>query len=112
MPSRSTQADPPEIQQKIQALYAQNSLIKQIQSNLSAAQLERDRLEREIFEYRASVAPIQKCPEEVLLMIFELYSNYNPQLVTHLLPVCRHWYNIAVNAPQLWNHIGIFLPET
>jgi len=66
----------------------------------------------EICTYRASAAPTQKCPEEVILMVFQMYTEKNSSFATHLLPVCHRWHPIAVNAPALWNHINVRLGGT
>lgn len=101
------QSDPPEIRRKIQALFLQDKLIEELTSRLFSAQLERGRLEKEIYEYRASVAPIQKCPEEILGIVFEYYLLENPRLICRLLLVCRNWYKVTVSSPRLWNRIPI-----
>ncbi|KIM32555.1 hypothetical protein M408DRAFT_19955 [Serendipita vermifera MAFF 305830] len=110
----STQEDPPEIRKKLEALQSQNNLIEELQLRLNPAQSERDRLEKEIDEYRASVLSgpsyIRKCPKEVLMIVFEFYTLANPLVVRRLLLVCREWYQLAVSMPRLWNRIPISLP--
>ncbi|KIM32549.1 hypothetical protein M408DRAFT_183016 [Serendipita vermifera MAFF 305830] len=107
MTTRSTPSDPPEIRRKLESLQHQHEIIGNLRSRIKAAQLECARLETEIFEYRASVAPIQKCPQELIIMFFEYYTCENPRLIRHLLPVCKTWYELAISSPRLWNRIPI-----
>jgi hypothetical protein len=97
----SSETDPPEIRHKLAALHSQEAIIKQLSQSLKQAQIEYDRLKMEICVYRASVAPMQRCPEEVILMIFQAYANKDASLATRLLSVCRRWHHIVVNAPGL-----------
>lgn len=108
----STESDPPGIRAKIEELKIQKKTVDELISRLEVAQLEILRLEREIVEYHASVAPIQNCPEEILHTIFELYTEHKPRLIANILGVCRRWYSIAINAPTLWNRIDVILPTT
>ena len=55
------------------------------------------------------MAPIHRCPEDVLLMVFCSFAGGNPESATRLLSVCRRWYDIVVRAPRLWNHIDVKL---
>jgi F-box-like len=103
----SDQSDPPEIRGKLESLRHQIKVIEDLSKLVEIAQIERKRLENEIQLYRASVAPIRKCPAEVLLMIFKLFSCKDPKLATRLLRVCRQWYEIAMNSPGLWTYIEI-----
>ncbi|KIM20850.1 hypothetical protein M408DRAFT_30049 [Serendipita vermifera MAFF 305830] len=112
MATHSTSSDPPEIRKKLEALQFQHELIEELRSRISAAELECVRLETEIFEYRASVAPVRRCPQELLLMFFEYYTCENPRLIRRLLLVCKQWYELAISSPRLWNRIPItFDPE-
>jgi hypothetical protein len=103
----SSETDPPEIRHKLAALHSQEAIVKQLSQSLNQAQIEYERLKMEICAYRTSLTPMQRCPEEVILMIFQAYANNNTSLATHLLPVCRRWHHIIVNAPGLWNHISV-----
>ncbi|KIM32559.1 hypothetical protein M408DRAFT_19959 [Serendipita vermifera MAFF 305830] len=111
MVAYSTQEDPPEIREKLEALQSQNGLIEELQLRLNAARLERDRLEREIDEYRTSIPSgpsyIHRCPKEVLMILFEFYTLENPRVVRRLLQVCREWYQLAISTPRLWNRIPV-----
>jgi F-box-like len=55
----------------------------------------------------ASVAPIHKCPHELLVMIFKLYVSNKPFLICHILLVCKTWHAIAVGTPSFWTKIFI-----
>lgn len=112
MATRSNRATPPEIRRKLQALKHQKILISEFQSRLAAAELECSRLEGEIYEYRASIAPIKKCPPEVLAIIFELYLCDNPTIICRLLLVCRQWYQITISTSRLWSRIPIKIRYT
>jgi hypothetical protein len=110
--SRSSETDPPEIRRRLESIQRQRALIEDLATRLKAAQLEHDRMETELNEYRCSIAPIRKCPEEVLLMIFESFAEAAPELVMDLLQVCQRWRDIAANAPRLWTHINIKVEPT
>ena len=105
--SNSCQTDPPEIRRRLESIQNQWALIDDLATRLKAAQLEHDRMEKELNEYRASIAPVRKCPEEVLLMIFESFALSAPEFVAGLLQVCIRWHDIAANVPRLWTHIHI-----
>ncbi|KIM20849.1 hypothetical protein M408DRAFT_30048 [Serendipita vermifera MAFF 305830] len=109
MATHSTPADPPEICRKLEALQHQYKIIEDLRSRIRNAHLECARLETEISEHRASVAPIRRCPQELLLMFFEYYICENPRLIRHLLPVCKQWYELAISSPRLWNDVPIRL---
>jgi hypothetical protein len=66
------------------------------------------RLNKEI-RHSETTAPIHKCPEDVLLIVFYSIVGEDPKLATNLLFVCRQWYGIVVRAPRLWNHINVEL---
>jgi hypothetical protein len=110
--SHSCETEPPEIRRRLESIQRQRALIEDLATRLKAAQLEHDRLETELNKYRYSIAPIRKCPEEVLLMIFESFAEAAPELVTDLLQVCERWRDIAANAPRLWTHINIKVKPT
>jgi F-box-like len=106
------QSDPPEIRSKLESLRHQIKVIEELNKLIEIAQIERNRLENEIQQYRASLAPIRKCPEEILFIIFGLFSYQDPIRATRLLRVCRQWYEIAINSPGLWNYIEIRTKDT
>ncbi|KIM32541.1 hypothetical protein M408DRAFT_182939 [Serendipita vermifera MAFF 305830] len=118
MATHSTPADPPEICRKLEALQHQYKITEDLCSRIKDAQLECARLETEISEYRASVAPIRRFPQELLLMFFEYYICENPRIIRHLLPVCKQWYELAIPFSRLygmtsqsdWKLIGMSNP--
>jgi F-box-like len=55
----------------------------------------------------AFVAPIHKCPHELLVMIFKHYLSNKPFLICRLLLVCKTWHTIAVGTPLFWTKIFI-----
>ena len=57
--------------------------------------------------YRASLAPIRKCPSEILAAIFRSYLEDNPRRIRRLLLVCRLWHNLTLQTPDLWTNIPI-----
>lgn len=56
------------------------------------------------------LAPIQKCPSDVFLIVFELYLVENPRYIRRLLLVCKQWYILVKEPPQLWTHIPFEIP--
>ncbi|KIM32551.1 hypothetical protein M408DRAFT_19950 [Serendipita vermifera MAFF 305830] len=107
MTAHSISSDPPEIRRKLEALQHQHEVIENLRSRINVAQLECARLETELSEYRASVAPIRRCPQELLLMFFEYHTCKNPRLIRNVLLVCKQWYELAISSPRLWNRIPI-----
>jgi F-box-like len=98
---------PSEIQERLSALRSCQRLIEDLTQRLRSAEEERDRLEAELAPYRASIAPVQDCPPEVLSMIFEYGVGRRPQRIRSLMLVCRTWCHIAVNNSRLWTNIPI-----
>ncbi|KAI0308637.1 hypothetical protein OF83DRAFT_202978, partial [Amylostereum chailletii] len=77
---------------------------------------------------RNSLAPVCRIPPEILAVIFELYillfqldithvhrdpgsprtlANSNIAWVVSLTHVCRHWRNVALGSPTLWNRVDV-----
>lgn len=54
--------------------------------------------------------PIQESPGEILLIIFNLYLADDPRLVRRLMLVCKRWYFIIINTPQIWTYISFKIP--
>ena len=98
---------PPKIQQLKDSMAHAKALVEELTSRLISAQHEYDELQREWLQYQASIAPIRRCPSEVLLMIFKLYVVEDPLAIGQLLLVCKHWYELASTSPQLWTHIRV-----
>lgn len=72
-------------------------------------------LQREVFELKASIAPIRKVPNEILGRIFVFhtsecfYKDFDPHgsvsRLKHnyaLMAVCKLWCKTAITCPQLW----------
>ncbi|KIM20852.1 hypothetical protein M408DRAFT_119411 [Serendipita vermifera MAFF 305830] len=102
---------PPQVQELVLSLQRAREDVIQLEIQLEIAKKSRDLLEKEWSRYKASVAPIRRCPEEILLMIFEHYLFENPRLIRHLLLVCQHWHRLTISAPRLWNRIFIDVGE-
>jgi hypothetical protein len=58
------------------------------------------------------LAPIQRCPSDVLLIIFEFYLADNPRYIRRLLLVCKQWCIVVRETPQLWTHIRFRIPSS
>lgn len=96
--------------------------IDRVQTLLAHLFAYRHRIESYIEAHRALASPIRHIPSETLAEIFmqclptsALRSSYPvrdlnvaPLLLTK---ICRHWRNVALNTPQLWNSLHIFLPS-
>jgi hypothetical protein len=54
---------------------------------------------------------INNCPSEILAIVFKLAVSDNPTHVRRILLVCKHWYNLVINDPQMWNVIILRVPE-
>jgi F-box-like len=71
-------------------------------------------LKGELDEYHARITPtpINSCPAEILSIIFRISipEDANVRHMGHLLLVCKRWYTLVVNDPQMWNTINIFAP--
>jgi hypothetical protein len=93
---------PPDIKAKV-------TLLEQHRQTIESLSQECERLERELMQYHASVAPIRKFPQEILLEIFRFYLSENPRLIRRLGLVCKSWYLIVINAPTLWTQIPILI---
>lgn len=70
--------------------------------------------EREVLESRLEQAvrlqsPIQRLPEELLSLIFEIGVMYGDEqdslMLSNLMLVCRYWRQVAVDSPTLWSRI-------
>ena len=75
---------------------------------LLEAELERSSARlRRLQEYRNSIAsPIYRLQPEIISNIFFIYAQdegslYGLRWTRTLLPVCRHWYRIAVDTQRL-----------
>ena len=86
---------------------------------LLEAELERSSARlRRLQEYRNSVAsPIYRLQPEIMSNIFFIYAQdadslYDLRWTRSLLPVCRHWYRIAIDTQRLWSFIEVGPPSS
>ena len=116
---------PEFIQRQIQQLHEREARIVELEAELSQLQKDHAQLERDLEPYRVGsssadvtieptaieTAPINRCPDEILCLIFEnsvLIPHYHV-FIRHLL-VCRRWYTLVTNTAKLWARIEIFSP--
>jgi hypothetical protein len=125
---------PEFIQRQIQQLYEQETRIVGLEAELSQLRKAHAELERDLAPYRvetrfaeiistqrislelSEVAPIRRCPDEILCLFFESFvfphneyfdvSHYHPQ-ICRLLLVCRRWYTLVTNTAKLWTRIEV-----
>jgi hypothetical protein len=102
---------PPKIEELLKSMKKAQTHIENLSEQLNTAKSEYNRLELKWENYKASIAPIRSCPPEVLSMIFHFYLRENPRLVRRLLLVCKQWYSLVVNDPQMWNRISVTVPN-
>ena len=91
-------------------LAAQERLLEELKRSLEAAQCKYDRLKNKLAAYQSSTS-VQGFPPEILSIIFGFTLSENPKHISRLLPVCRDWYEILVNHPQMWNVIQLEVPD-
>ncbi|KAJ6617478.1 hypothetical protein B0H10DRAFT_1320760 [Mycena sp. CBHHK59/15] len=98
-----------------QRLHLLDEKIVYIQRKLLVPLLQqRDEAQQRIDQHACVLAPVRRMPSEILCDIFYLtllsaelsYGSFetseSPWVLTH---VCRHWRNIAISFPSLWNTI-------
>lgn len=98
---------PPNVKSTLRSLQRVNKKIEELSAELLNTKVERERLEKELENYCASIAPIRKVPPEILAAIFEEYVADEPTHVRHLLLVCRLWNKIAMDKASLWTDIRL-----
>jgi len=98
---------PTDIQNKIAMLEHHKAEVKRLKQLLEVSEQQCRLLESDLVNYRASLAPIRKCPAEILAAIFRAYLENNPRHIRRLLLVCRLWYNLTHQTPDLWTNIPI-----
>jgi hypothetical protein len=103
---------PAEIRNKVAMLEHHRAEIKRLKQLIETSEQQCYLLESELAAYRASVAPIRKCPVEILAMIFRAYLEDNPRLIRRLILVCRLWHDLAHQTPDLWTNIPIVFDST
>jgi F-box-like len=87
--------------------------IKELKGLLTAAEKKVEGLQGELAKHQAAntPCPINDCPPEILSMIFKLSIVGSPEYAAQLLLVCKEWYNLVINDPQMWNTISIYVPD-
>jgi hypothetical protein len=98
---------PAEIQNKAAMLEHHRAETKRLKQLLEISDQQCHLLESDLAHYRASVAPIRKCPSEILAAIFRAYLEDNPRQIRRLVLVCRLWHNLTIQTPDLWTNIPI-----
>ncbi|KAG8911422.1 hypothetical protein FRC00_006527 [Tulasnella sp. 408] len=91
---------------------------KQLATNAKALGLAKSYLNKEaddlisrIQHYRNLAAPIHRLPEEILVMILEIFAaGRTVHGMLQLLRIGRLWYRAIVSAPQLWTRLDSALP--
>ncbi|KAG9034259.1 hypothetical protein FS837_002251 [Tulasnella sp. UAMH 9824] len=91
---------------------------KQLATNAKALGLAKSYLNKEaddlisrIQNYRNLAAPINRLPEEILVMILETFAASRTVHDTlQLLRIGRRWYRAIVSSPQLWTRLDSTLP--
>ncbi|KAG8847654.1 hypothetical protein FRC20_002710, partial [Serendipita sp. 405] len=66
---------------------------------------------RPIEETRLTVSPISRCPDCLLVSIFELVTEEGSHNILPLLSVNKRFYQLAMSNPTLWRKIFITINE-
>lgn len=119
--SRSQDVVPPPIDNSSQTLLrsrrmASNLSIPHLREALHSLESKMASLlsERELLESRLEQAvrlqsPIQRLPDELLSVIFEIgvldRNEEDSIMLSSLMLVCQYWRDVAVNTPTLWSYI-------
>lgn len=90
--------------------------LKQLKNLVANSERTVKRLKKNLASCEAAVAIvppafINKCPPEILSMIFKFSIVGNPQNIQRLLLVCKRWHNFILQDPQMWNTIHIRVPN-
>lgn len=117
--------------QQIYRLLAQRKQVAELEAQLKALRKDTTHLEEELVPYKTHImmmekarreldsqsevhdgdlAPIHRCPDEVLQTIFELYLISSHDKIRCLLLVCVRWYEVIMDSPKLWARIHISCP--
>jgi hypothetical protein len=107
---------PDFVLRKVELLRQQEARIFDLEDELLRLRRQRHELQVELSPYRqphtphAAVAPINRCPNEILQLIFEydVKSDFSRHpSIRRLLLVCRSWLRLIMNSPGLWALIQI-----
>jgi hypothetical protein len=123
--SYTYKSDVPEsTQNQIQQLHEHETRIVELEVELSQLRKAHAELERDLAPYRIEspfadikstqmiplelyqVAPIHRCPDEILCLFFENFViSHHHFHIGRLLLVCRRWYTLVTNTAKLWARI-------
>jgi hypothetical protein len=85
--------------------------IARIHEVLAHIELRREEMCRYAEEHRGFLAPVRRCPDEILSEIFtfciperECFERRDPLLVDQ---ICRRWREVALGTPALWSDITV-----
>ncbi|KAE9395212.1 hypothetical protein BT96DRAFT_826593, partial [Gymnopus androsaceus JB14] len=92
--------------------------IDRVQTVLSNLLSEKRQIGNYIEAHRALASPVRQIPPETLAEIFVQCLPTEPAYPVRNLNeapllftmICRHWRNVALAAPLLWNSLHLFLP--
>lgn len=80
--------------------------INRLEERLENLRTERSQLKVRLDLYRASIAPIRRISEDVLVLILsETIAIDASMAIGRLLFVCRDWYRLVRNRRTLWSNI-------
>jgi F-box-like len=92
-------------EQTIMGIKKYDDEINRLEEQIEILRRERSLLRTQLDLYRASIAPIKRLSEDVLVLIFSGIIEDPPTAVGQLLFVCRAWYQLVTNQPTLWSSI-------
>jgi hypothetical protein len=110
------------VQDKISQLSALDKLLTKIESEFEELFTVRLQLEIETMPYRLPPprqtegepstslireSPIERCPDDILLLIFHECLNPRHDKIGHLLRVCKRWNHMVMNTPTMWARIQV-----
>jgi F-box-like len=118
---------PCAIQEKISLLSMFEGLIQNLEEQLNSIRKEHARLEWDVEPYRIRHSPsamekltrdktatsndmaplINRCPNEILYMIFEHCAHPQHRRIGELLFVCKRWNSILMRSPAIWAKIQV-----
>lgn len=101
-----------EIKQELARKIAQ---LEDLQQLVLSTEQEVEQLKGRLIQHELaktlSTRTIDRCPPEILSIIFKYFILDQPSHVRRLLLVCRRWYDLVVQDPQMWNIIRVTVPE-
>ncbi|KAJ3901230.1 hypothetical protein F5879DRAFT_969250 [Lentinula edodes] len=104
-----------EPQQELSRLETEISRVQVILDDLQSRRAE---VKNYVETHRGLLAPIRRLPVEVLTEIFVLCLSAERYPVRSLREapllltmICRHWREVTLKSPSLWNSLHIYLPQ-